>query len=167
MPLPLMANGGLIEFIALDRILYECARSFRLLIFDHGLSFLAHDGPAGAPVYRIQMHYTTVGFFILKMQEPVFTIFGMHPTSLMRAVDIGFSLSQYNFVLVRTIRRFRTHGQLKTSRHAASRTHNPVPPVALIELWSFAGAVLRAVAVEYDDRLSNGFCTVCRQFPHR
>ena len=91
----------------------------------------------------------------------------MHPSPLMRAVDVGLSLCQYNLMFIRPIRRFRAHGQLEARGHTACRTHDPVPAVTLIELRTLAGTVLRAVAIEHDHRLSDSLLAICRHFPDR
>ena len=102
------------------------------------------------------MNYAAVSLLILKMYEPVFAIFGMYPTALVRTVNLGFALCQYYLVLVGTERRFAAHGQLEACGHAACRAHNPVPALALVELGALASAVLSTVAIEYDDGLSDG-----------
>ena len=108
------------------------------------------------------MNDTTVGFLVLEMEEPVFTILGMHPTSLMRAVDVGLALSQHNLMFVRTVGRLGAHGQLETVGNTSRRTHNPVPALALIELRTFAGAILRAIAIKHDDGLSDSLGAIGR-----
>ena len=67
----------------------------------------------------------------------------------------GLALCQHNLVLVGTVGRLRPHGQLESLWHTAGRTHNPVPAVTLVELRTFAGTVLRAVAIKHDDGLSD------------
>ena len=74
----------------------------------------------------------------------------MYPAALMRAVDVGLA-----------------HSQLKSCWHTAGRTHDPVPAIAFVELWTFAGAVLCTVAVEHDNGLSDSTCTICRQLADR
>ena len=106
------------------------------------------------------MYHTTIGLLVLEVQEPVFTIFCMHPATLMRAVDISLTLLEHNLMFVRTIGRLRTHSQLETLGNTASRTHNPIPAIALVELRTFAGAVLSTVSVEHDDGLPNSLRTV-------
>ena len=168
LPLPLPAYRGSVEFIVLNGIMY-CALCIVLgfLIGGDRFSLLTHDRPASRPVDRVQVDDAAIGFLVLEMQEPVLTILRVYPAALMRAVDAGLTLCQHLLVLVRAKGRLRAHSQLKASRHAAGRTHNPVPAVALIELRSFAGAVLRAVAVEDDDGLADGLGTVSRQFANR
>ena len=103
------------------------------------------------------MDDAAVGFLVLEMQEPVFAILCVHPSALMRAVDVCLALCQHNLVLVGAVRALAAHSQLETRGHAARRTHNPIPAVALVKLRPFAGAVLSAVAVEDDDRLAYCF----------
>ena len=112
------------------------------------------------------MDYATVGILVLEVQEPVLAVFRVYPTALMRAVDGRLPLSQHHLVLVGAVGTTRAHGQLEARGHAARRTKNPVPTVALIELRAFAGAVLGAVAVEHDDRLADGAGAVGRKLAH-
>ena len=87
----------------------------------------------------------------------------MYPRALVRTVNLGLALSQHDFMLVGTIRTLATHGQLEALWHTTGRTHNPIPAVALIELWTLAGTILRAVTVEHDDGLTYWARTVSRQ----
>ena len=97
---------------------------------------------------------------ILKMQEPILTILCMHPTSLMRTVDISLALSQDNLMFIGAVRRLTSHGELETCRNAPGRTHNPIPAIALIELGALACTVLCTIAIKHDNRLSNSLRTV-------
>ena len=106
------------------------------------------------------MYHAAVCFFVLEMHEPVFTVFGMYPSSLMRSVDRSISLLQHYLMLVRTVGRLGAHCQLKTRGDTTSRTHNPIPTITLVELGTFAGAVLVTVAIEHDNGLTNGFHTI-------
>ena len=160
MPLPLKSNVWRIELIVLHRIDNRVARRLRLLVGSDRLAFLTHDRPTTGPVNGVQMNYAAVSLFVLEMYEPVFTIFRMHPATLMRTIDIRLALCQYDLVLVGTIRRFRTHRQLEARRYTASRTHDPVPTIALIELRTLAGAILSTITIENDDRLSDRFQTI-------
>ena len=108
------------------------------------------------------MHHTTVSLLVLEVQEPVLTVFGVYPTALMRAVDVGLSLCQYDLMLVRAKRTLAAHGQLETFRHTAGRTHDPVPAVTLIKLRSLTGAVRRAVSIKHNHRIADRFQAVRR-----
>ena len=101
------------------------------------------------------------------MQEPVFTVLGVNPTTLMRAVDVGLALCQHDFMFVRTIGTFTAHGQLEACWHPTCRAHNPIPAIAFVELRSFAGAVFITITVEHDNGIADGTCAVCRQFTNR
>ena len=50
--------------------------------------------------------------------------------------------------------------------HASCRAHNPIPFATLIEFRTFSGAVISAVAIENDYRVTNLAHTVCRQLAH-
>ena len=167
MPLPLLAQRGGIERIALSGIHDHVGTAIGLPIGADGFAFLTHDGPPARPVYGIQMDHATVSLLVLKVQEPVFAVFRVNPASLMGAVDGGLALCQHNLMLIRTVWRLGAHGELETRGHTTGRTHDPVPAVALIELRAFAGTVLCAIAVEDDDRLSDGAHAVRRHLAHR
>ena len=108
------------------------------------------------------MHHSPIRLLVLEMQEPVLAILRMHPTTLMRAVDVGLALSQHDLMLIGAIRTLRAHSQLEPRRHTTSRTHNPVPSIALIELRPFASSVLSTIAIKHNHRLANGLRTICR-----
>ena len=112
------------------------------------------------------MHHSSIGSFILEMKEPVFAILGMHPSSLMRAIDSCFPLRQNNLMLVRSIGRLASHSQLETCRHTTGRTHDPIPAIALIELRSLTSTILCTITIKDNDRLPDGSCSVSRQLPY-
>ena len=92
LPLPLPAHHRRIELVALNGIDRPCARSFRLRVADDRLALLTHYRPAVRPIDGLQMNHTTVCFLILEVQKPVLAVLRMHPTTLMRAVDISLAL---------------------------------------------------------------------------
>ena len=165
MPLPLKPHRGRVELIALNGVDDgHSGGGFRLLVARHRLTLLAHDGPAARPVDGLQVDHTPVGLLVLEVQKPVLAILRVYPAALMGAVDAGLALRQHDLMLVGAVRAFTAHGQLETRGHAACRTHDPVPAVALVEFRTLTGAVLCAVAVEHDDRLADGPCAVSTQF---
>ena len=167
MPLPLFPHDRCIKLIALHRIHNHVRTALWLLISGDWLAFFSHDRPTRRPIDGLQVNHTTIGLLVLEMQEPVFTIFSMYPTALMRPVDVCLALCQYDLVLIWTVGRLGTHGELETCWHAPSRTHDPVPAVTLIELRTFTGTVFRTVAIEDNHWLSNSTRAVSRQFPDR
>ena len=91
----------------------------------------------------------------------------MHPSPLMRTVDIRFPLPQHFFSVVRSVRAFAAHRQLEARRHPSCRAHDPIPPITLIEFRAFACTVFRTIAVEHDDGLSDCLSPIGRKFTHR
>ena len=167
LPLPLLAQRGGVELVALLWV-HNGGGGGRLRLAEggHRLALAAHDGPAAAPVDGLQMHHATVGILVLEVQKPVFALRRVHPSTLVGAVHGGLALSQHNLMLVGAERTLRPHGQLEARGHTPGGAHNPVPSIALIELGTFAGAVLGAVAIEDDDGLADGAGAIGTQLAH-
>ena len=106
LPLPLLAYRRTVKLVTLNRIGYWIlVIGYWLLIRCHGFAFLTHHRPASRPVHRVQVYHATVCLLVLEVQEPVLTIFRMHPTTLVGAIDIGLTLLQHDLVLIGTVGR--------------------------------------------------------------
>ena len=68
-----------------------------------------HHRPVFNPVHWIEMDDTPISTFILKIHKPVFSALCGHPSPLMRAVNLAFSLSHHDFRFIRTKRRLAAH----------------------------------------------------------
>ena len=112
------------------------------------------------------MYHTSVGTFILKMHKPILSLCRAYPSALMWAVDVRLALSHYSLVLIRSVRAFRTHGQLPSGGYASCRAHYPIPPVMFVELRTFSCVVL-VVSVKHYHRIANGPCSVSRKLSYR
>ncbi len=162
LPLPLGRKARLVELIALRRVGYRVGGSLGHAVCEAGCAAIAtgwhaaHDGPVVAPGHGLQVHHAAVGPLVLEVQEPVFAVFRVHPRALMGPVDGAVALGQHLAHLVGAEGRAGAHGQLEARGHAAGRTHNPIPAVALVEFGALAGVVLGAVAVEHDDGPADG-----------
>ena len=104
MPLPLFAQRGQVKLIAFHGVHYHVRATLRHDKISDRLAIDAHDGPSSRPVNGIQMYHTAISLLILKMQKPVFAVFRMYPTTLMRTIDFGFALCQDNLMFIRAIR---------------------------------------------------------------
>src|SRR5574344_780701 len=113
------------------------------------------------------MYNSAVSSFILKVHKPVFSLCCMNPATLMRPVYVAFSLFHHYFTFIRTIWRLRPHGKLETCWYTTCRTHNPIPSVALVGLWTFASTVLISVAIKHDHGFPYCMCSICRKFSYR
>src|SRR5690606_3278675 len=109
MPLPLQSELGRIEIITFcwcyNRV---CLSDVRLPIAHNRLPTIifiiyAHYRPTIFPLDRLQMRYTTVRPFILKMNEPPFAGLRLHESTLMRTVYLGLSLIQNTLHFIRSI----------------------------------------------------------------
>mgnify|MGYP006948318377 CR=1 FL=1 len=112
------------------------------------------------------MCYSARCVHILKMYKPVFTIFCMYPSTLMRSIHRGFSAFQYTFPFIWTIRRFTAHSQLPASSYTTGRTKNPIPAVTLIKLRPFGSNIACSITIEYNTWLTYGACAISRQFTY-
>ena len=84
------------------------------------------------------MHHTTIGVLILEVEEPVFSILGIYPRTLVRTIHLlVFSLCHTYIFLVRTVWILGTQLYLPAILHAARRTHDVIVAVALVELGTF------------------------------
>ena len=93
-PLPLRRQGVAVELIAFLRSTYGvCLTYIGLAVGQYGFAasvpvFICSDyRPVVNPLHGLQMYYTSVGAYILKVHEPVFTGRRVHPATLMRPVD--------------------------------------------------------------------------------
>ena len=161
MPLPLQAEVWSIKLITLYRIHLHFRVGFWhsiLIVRRSTIAFLwnnAHYRPVVFPSYRLQMYNSAIGTSFLEMQKPILTIFSMYPSTLMRTIDVALSLRHHLHRFIRSIRRLTSHRHLKSFLNSTGREHNPIPAITLIELWSFAGAVLCSIAIKNDNRIAN------------
>ena len=75
------------------------------------------------------------------MQEPVRSVRGRHPGTLVRAIDGSRSPGHHNPFLPRPPGAGRTQHGLPTGSHAAGRSKNIVPLPSLVELGSLDGGL--------------------------
>ena len=109
-PLPLQTKFWSIKLITLNRIhihMSTCFRHLISLIRFPTITFcrnLAHHWPIILPGNRLEMDDTSISFLILEMNKPILSIFGMNPSTLMRAVNQTLSLCQNLLRFIRTER---------------------------------------------------------------
>ena len=173
LPLPLQSCGGSRELIALHGVHHlPCHPCLGFAVGHHRFTTVVtvvvhpHHGPIVAPCHGLQVYHPAIAFLVLEMKEPVLPHSSVHPSPLVRAVDIGVTLCQHLLRLIRPVRSLGTHGELEARGHSPCRAHDPVPPLPLVELRSLTGAVLRAVAVEDNDGLRYRFCSLRIEFTH-
>ena len=75
------------------------------------------------------------------MQEPVLSVRGIHPGTLVRSVDRRIALMQNNLFLPGTVNIFRTKYRLPAGLYAACRSKNIVITVSLVQLRSLDGGL--------------------------
>src|ERR1017187_4005004 len=85
------------------------------------------------------MDDTSINTRVLKMQKPPTAIHRIHQRPLMRSVDSRFTLSENNFIFVRTVNVFGTQGHLPASFHTTSRSQYVIPAIAFEKLWPLDG----------------------------
>ena len=94
--------------------------------------------PVVYPFGWLQMNYTSVGVLVLEVEEPVFAVLGINPSTLVRTVYLlVLSLCHTYILLVRTKWILGTQFYLPAILHAARRTHDVIIAVALVELGTF------------------------------
>ena len=101
------------------------------------------------------------------MEEPVFATLQVHPSALMRTVDVGVAHGKYTFAFVWPEGTLRAHGQLMSDGNTTGGTHNPIPAIALVELGTFCRTVFRAVAIEHNHGVANLLHAVGTHFAYR
>ena len=96
------------------------------------------------------MNYTSVGVLILEVEEPVFTILGIYPRTLVRTIHLlVLSLCYAYILLVRTVWILGTQFYLPAILHSARRTHDIIISVALVEFGTLDGRLV-FMTVIYD-----------------
>ena len=160
MPFPLQTQLTSIKFITLHRRFYRIRFiGFRFTIAAHRVSttiaipIYSNYRPVIYPFHRIQVQYTSISPLILEMQEPRFTGRSIYPSSLMRTVDIRFSLCHDNPGLVRSVYIFRTHHQLPSGNNSACRCKQIIKAITLIELCSFNSMIYTVISVKHQYRV--------------
>ena len=89
------------------------------------------------------MNYTSVGVLILEVEEPVFTILGIYPRTLVRTIHLlVLSLCHTYIFLVRTKWILGTQFYLPAILHSARRTHDVIIAVALVEFGTLDGRLV-------------------------
>src|SRR5574344_1178214 len=126
-----------------------------------GILIYAHDWPIIYPMYRLKQYDTAVNSFVLKMKEPIFTLRGMYPTTLMRTVYLALTCSHDSLTLVGSERALRTHRQLPAYRYTTGWTHNPIPTITFIKLRSLCRMICIS-AIKDDDRITDSLCSIGR-----
>ena len=98
------------------------------------------------------------------MQEPVLAVLGVHPRTLMRAVDVIqiATLSHRDVFLIGTEGRTRTQRDLPAGGYASRRRHNIIVAVAFVELGAF-NCGLCLMSVEHNLRGTGHFSAVGRE----
>ena len=111
---------------------------------------VSDDKPVVHPFGWLQMNHTTISVLILEVEEPVFTILGIYPRTLVRTIHLlVFPLCHTYIFLVRTVWILGTQFYLPAILHSACRTHDIIISVALVELGSFDGRLI-FVSIIYD-----------------
>src|SRR5690606_4636001 len=107
----------------------------------------AHPGPISLPAHRLKVNDSTIGIRILKMEEPIASIGGVHPGPLVWPIDMCGALFQHCFFFIRAVYRLGPQNQLPTGGHPSSWGKNIVKPISLVEFGAFHGGVV-VVAVK-------------------
>ena len=82
------------------------------------------------------------------MQEPVLSVRGIHPGTLVRSVDRRISLMQDDFLFPGTVNIFRTQYGLPAGLHAPCRSEDIVIAVSLVQLRSLDGGLGRMAIID-------------------
>ena len=172
MPLPLLAEGHAIEFVALLGCLYGVGLAHvGLAVGQYGfaasVAVLIHadDGPSVLPLHGLQVHQSAVGSHVLEVEEPVAARGGVHPGSLVRAVDGGVSLGKYGLALEGAVGIVGTLYHLPACGHTSGGVEKVVLAVVLMNLGSLACGVVD-VSVEDDAALCSGHQCLGVEFAH-
>ena len=103
---------------------------------------IANDRPIVHPFQRLQVNDPSVGTPVLKMHKPGFARLRFDPGALVRAVDFGCALCEYDLVIVRTEDVFGTQHSLPAFADAAGRRENIVIAISLVEFRSLDGGMI-------------------------
>ena len=104
---------------------------------------ISDNEPVVYPFGWLQMNNTTISMLILEVEEPVFTILGIYPRTLVRTIHLlVLSLCHTYIFLVRTKWILGTQFYLPAILHSARRTHDVIIAVALVEFGTLDGRLV-------------------------
>ena len=152
--LPLQSQPVGIEVVILGRLEVAARRQVGFLPYRHGVAtavtvlVITDDEPVVDPFGGLQMHHASVGMLILEVDEPVFTVLGVHPGPLMRSVDLRFALGQAHILLIGSVGIFGAQNHLPTVFHASGGRHDIVVAVTFVEFGALDGGLVFMTVVD-------------------
>ena len=156
MPLPLRRQSITVELVTFLRSADGIGLTYvRFLVSHYRFTttvtvFVDTDyGPVIHPFHGLQMYQSAISAYILEVEEPVFSGWGIYPCTLVRAIHRAITLCKHGFPFVRSVYILRTEHYLPTCRYTTCRMEDVVISVTLVEFWSFTGLV-RLMSVKYD-----------------